>query len=84
MKAGTKKVEAGTRQEQAISAIRDFESKQVDWDHNDLAKALSISVQHARNVMQALTFQGQLHHAVATVRKRRLVINTEFLTQLSA
>lgn len=78
------KVELGERQAQAITAIRDFEAKQVDWDHNDLSRVLGISVQHARNVMSALTFSGQLHHEIATVKKRRLVINTEYLTQLSA
>lgn len=76
MKAGARKA-GGVRQAEALAAIKLFEEQQVDWNWNDLAKALGISVQHARNVMEALTLKGALQHSVTIVRKRRLVLTPE-------
>lgn len=69
-----KKVDRGARQLEAIEAIKRFQADQLDWDWSTLAEELDISVQHARNVMEALTLKGVLHHEVTTVKKRRLVL----------
>lgn len=72
-----KNLDRGARQQEAIEAIRKFEVELVDWNWHDLARALGISVQHARNVMEALTLKGTLQYATCTVRKRRLALVDE-------
>lgn len=77
MSAAPKKgrAQADERTNEAIAAIRQLETEQVDWDAAELAKRIGVSVQHARNIIVRLTFRGTLQYAVATVKKRRLVLD---------
>lgn len=71
-----KRADQGQRQRAAIEAIKAFEKKQTDWDAHELAEACGISVQHARNVMLALTFNGTLEFQDGVVvKKRRLMLS---------
>lgn len=65
---------AGDTEARAIEAISKLESLQVDWGPRELAAAIDISLQHARNIIMRMTYRGALQYADVVVKKRRLVL----------
>ena len=70
----TTRARAGQRITEALTAIKLFEKKKLDWDANQLAIALGISNQQARALIATLAARGELAFADVTVRRRRLVL----------
>lgn len=59
-----------------IADIRVLEEQQYDWTEHTLADRVGLSVQHVRNILKTLTFNGTLKFADnVVVKKTRLVLS---------
>lgn len=57
----------GTRKAQAVAFIKSAEKKSQHWTVTDLSEALHISKQQAWQLLQSLTYSGQLERGPRTV-----------------
>lgn len=58
-----------------ITTIRELEAQQHDWNEHSIAERCALSVQHARNIIKTLTFNGTLQFRDnVVVKKTRLVL----------
>lgn len=57
-----------------IASIRELEAGQVDWTEHTVADRCAISVQHARNILKALTFNGTLRFKDDVIVKKTMLV----------
>lgn len=62
-----KKAAHGERKKQALGVIKEFERKKKLWGSKELAAALECSQAQAWQLMQSLTFTGELVRGSRTV-----------------
>jgi hypothetical protein len=66
----------GETTDRVINTIRELEAQQHDWNEHSIAERCALSVQHARNILKALTFNGTLKFQDnVVVKKTRLVLS---------
>lgn len=57
----------GTRKAQAVAFIKAAEKRSQHWTVTDLSEALGVSKQQAWQLLQSLTYSGQLERGPRTV-----------------
>lgn len=62
-----RKAASGERKKQALDAIKEFEKKKQNWGPADLARALDCTPAHAWQLVQSLTYTGELKRGARTV-----------------